>query len=114
MRVILLLAVFVTLVSFVLAAEYQWGEAGPKDYLMKKDKVKKRAIWGFRVTKKYVFKQKTVDALTITAIKAYDKKSKYDSTVELVSGGLGSKGVTLKLKSKRGKRIYTIVEIYGY
>ncbi|XP_055916436.1 uncharacterized protein LOC129949177 [Eupeodes corollae] len=113
MKFVLLLIVLVALVACIQAGEYQWGEPGPKDFLIAKDKVKKRYVWGLKVSKKYVFKQKKVDALTITAIRVKDIKKKYDSTAELVSGGLGSKGCTIRLKSKRGKSIRSRVEIWG-
>lgn len=58
MRFALLTVVTVALVVCTLAADYQWGEPGPKDFLIAKDKVKKAFFLGLRVTKKYIFKQK--------------------------------------------------------
>ncbi|XP_055916435.1 uncharacterized protein LOC129949176 [Eupeodes corollae] len=113
MRYFFVLSIILTIVLCVYTAEYNWGEKGSKDKLLAKDKVTNGATFGLAKTKKYVFQQKKTDASTITAIKVTDRSSKYDSTAELVSGGPGSKGCTIKIKSKRGKKIKSRVEIWG-
>ncbi|XP_055916434.1 uncharacterized protein LOC129949175 [Eupeodes corollae] len=114
MKFVLIFIFLVTFVTYIQAADYQWGEPdGPKDYLIAKDKVKKIFFLGLRVTKKYIFKQRDTDALTITAIRITDIKKKYDSTAEIISGGLGSKGVAIRFKSKKSKSIKSLVEIWG-
>ncbi|XP_036331429.1 probable salivary secreted peptide [Rhagoletis pomonella] len=96
------------------ANDYLWGEITSKDHLISKERVSKGFVVGLRVTKKYVFKQKdNLNALTITAIKVIDKK-KSGASVTLVNGGPGWKGATLLFKSKRGKGIKDVVEIYGH
>ncbi|XP_020712798.1 probable salivary secreted peptide isoform X1 [Ceratitis capitata] len=117
MKSLLIYALFICIFTTYAYAgtDYLWGEITDKDYLISKETVSKAFVVGLSVSKKYVFKQKVKDnlnAFTITAIKVTDKK-KSGATVTLVSGGLGSKGVTLLFKSQRGKSIKDVVEIYG-
>ena len=93
--------------------DYLWGDIHPNDYLIKKDTVSKAFFVGRSVSTKYVFKQQNdLNALTITGIRVVDKK-KHGATAQLLSGGPGSKGVTIKFVSQKGKGISSVVEVYG-
>ncbi|KAH8374154.1 hypothetical protein KR200_003111 [Drosophila serrata] len=93
---------------------YLWGEIGNNDYKLAKDTVSKAFFVGLVQTKKYTFKQSdNLNALTITAIKITDKKKSNGATAELISGGPGSKGATIKFTSVRGYGIKDLVEIWG-
>ncbi|EDW74487.1 probable salivary secreted peptide [Drosophila tropicalis] len=94
--------------------DYLWGEIGPNDYKLAKDTVKKAFFVGLVQTSTYTFTQKdNLNALTITAIQVTDKKKSNGATAQLISGGPGSKGATIKFKSKRGYGIKDVVEIWG-
>ncbi|XP_055840375.1 uncharacterized protein LOC129907908 [Episyrphus balteatus] len=112
MKFVLLLTVVVTLVACTVGYQYEWGTIGPKDYKIESHKVSKLFFLGLRVSKTYIFKQKKIDALTITAIRVTDLKDK-GAVAELVNGGPGSKGATLKFTSERSKGILSKVEIWG-
>ncbi|XP_017029867.1 uncharacterized protein [Drosophila kikkawai] len=94
--------------------DYLWGEIGANDYKLEKTTVSKAFFVGLVQTKKYTFKQSdNLNALTITAIKVTDKKKRNGATAELISGGPGSKGATIKFTSVRGGGIKDVVEIWG-
>ncbi|TMW45194.1 hypothetical protein DOY81_009726 [Sarcophaga bullata] len=101
------------LVAVQAGKDYLWGEIGQKDILIEKKIISKAFFLGIHVTEKYVFKQDKLNAYTITAIRVTDLMKKNGATAQLVSGGPGSKGATIKFKSERGKGIKDQVEIWG-
>ncbi|KAH8370443.1 hypothetical protein KR093_003556 [Drosophila rubida] len=104
----------VLLTSVYAGNDYLWGEVGPNDYKLAKDTVSKAFFVGLVQTKKFIYEQKNnLNALTVTAVKVTDKKKNHGATCELVAGGPGSKGVTLKFTSERGYGIKDVVEIWG-
>ncbi|XP_055840372.1 uncharacterized protein LOC129907906 [Episyrphus balteatus] len=115
MKYLFVLSFLLVLVVSTYAGEYQFGECGPKDnYLIAKDKVTKKGVFfGIPNSKKYVLKQKSSDPRTITCMIVTDRKKKCDASVDVVSGGIGSKGVTLKFKGKLGGCINSSVKVYG-
>ncbi|XP_065370146.1 probable salivary secreted peptide [Calliphora vicina] len=115
MKNLLVLSILlVTVVVSVSAGnDYLWGEIGSRDTLISKKIVSKAFVVGLVVKEKYVFKQDNLNAYTITAVKVTDKKKKDGATAELISGGPGSKGATIRFTSQRGHGIKDEVEIWG-
>lgn len=115
MKFVPLFTLFVCVAIVSAKNNYEWGEKGEKDILLAEQKVSKLFFVGLSVSTKYTFYQKDyTDSKTITYIQVDDQKKKNKgAVVTLVSGGPGSKGCTLKFKSKRGEGISDIVKIYG-